>query len=207
MEALTDATYTPAEVAAVAKLFDGATTISDYSAVTGYDPTTGEGDNGTEIRAALTYRQTTGIVDTAGARHKIGPYVAIEPGNLEHLLEALYFFEGLPMGFRVQQAQMDAFNQAEQEGKTPVWDYVAGSPEVGGHDIPLVGHPDATNYAGLSWAKRLFVTPALISHQCDEIWAYGSQERINAVTGKSRELADQAQLEEYLTLAAKAVAT
>jgi hypothetical protein len=206
MEALTDATFTPEEVALVGKLFDGATTISDYSAVTGYDPTTGEGDNGTEIRAALTYRQTTGIVDTAGARHKIGPYVAIEPGNLEHLLEALYFFEGLPMGFRVQQAQMDAFNQAEQNGTTPVWDYVAGSPEVGGHDIPLVGHPDATDYAALSWAKRLIVTPALITHQTDEIWAYASQERINTTTGKSRELADQAQLEEYLHLAAKAVA-
>lgn len=207
MEALTDATYTPEEVAAVGKLFDGSTTISDYSAATGYNPETGEGDNGTEIRAALTYRQTTGIVDTAGNRHKIGPFVSIEPGNLEHLLEALYFFEASAMGFRVQQAQMDAFNQAEQEGKTPIWDYVAGSPEVGGHDVPLVGHPDATNYAAISWAKRVIVTPALISNQCDELWVCITPERISKVTGKSYELATAAQLEEYLHLvASKAVA-
>lgn len=204
MEALTDASYGSANTAAVGKLFDGATTVADYAAVTGYDPQTGEGDNGTEIRDSLLYRQKTGIVDTVGNRHKIGPFVAIEPGHLEHLLEALYFFEGLPMGFRVQQAQMDAFNRAESDGTTPTWDYVAGSPEIGGHDIPLVGHPDKTNYAGLSWAKRLIVTPALVAHQTDEIWGFVTPERISRVTGKSYEGASQAQLEEYLHLVASA---
>lgn len=204
MELLTNADQPRAQVAA---LFDGSTAISDYAAATGYDPSTGNGDNGTEIRAALSYRQKTGIVDTTGARHKIGPYVAIEPGNLEHLLEALYFFEGLPIGIELQEAQMDAFNRAEQAGQTPVWSYVKNSPVLGGHCVPEVGHPDSGDLAGLSWAKKVILTNGFLTHQCDEVWAYLTPERISKVTGKSYEGVSEAQLEEVLHITGKAIAS
>ena len=187
----------------VASLFNGFTAISDYAADTGYNPETGEHDEGTEIRAALNYRQTTGLVDVHGNRHKIGPYVSLEPGNVEHLLEALYFFEGLPIGVNLQRAQMEAFNAAEAAGATPVWDYVAGSENIGGHCIPLVGRPNTVDFAGLSWALRLFCTPLFLDKLCEEAWAYTTPERISKVTGKSYEGASLAQLEEYLHLVGK----
>lgn len=202
MVALTNAGQSPTTVAA---LFDGSTAIADYAAATGYNPTTGEGDDGTEIRAALTYRQKTGIVDKTGARHKIGPYVSIEPGNIQHLLEALYFFEGLPIGVELQEAQMDQFNAAEQRGVTPVWSYVRNSPVIGGHCVPEVGHPEAVELAGLSWAKKVILTEGFLTHQCDEVWAYLTPERISRVTGKSYEGATEAQLEEALHSIGKSI--
>lgn len=204
--ALTDASYTPEVVTEVDKLFDGSTAIKDYADATGYDPTTGANDNGTEIRAALKYRQDTGIIDTLGNRHKIGPYVSIEPGNTEHLLEAIYFFEGLPIGLEVAAAQMDQFEKGETTGTTPVWSYVKGSEIEGGHCIPMVGRPDTRHIAAITWRLKIFLTKPLITHQVDEVWAYATQERISKVTGLTRENASQEQLEEYLNLVGKAIA-
>ena len=202
--ALTDSgLYVPA---AASGLFNGATTVSDYSADTGYNPTTGEHDEGTEIRQSLKYRQQTGIVDTKGNRHKIGAYVLLDPGNAQHMLEALYFFEGIPVGQVVTEAQMAQFNEAEAAGRVPVWDYVKGSPEAGGHCTPQVGRPDAEHVASVTWRLRIFMTKAYIAHQVDEAWAYVTPERISKVTGKSYEHASPAQLEEYLHLTAKEAA-
>lgn len=201
--ALTDAGEPQGSVSA---LFNGATTISDYSACTGYNPTTGEHDEGTEIRQALLYRQKTGIVDTKGVRHKIGPFVKGEPGNLQHLLEMVYFFEALPMGMVVTQAQMDQFSEAEAAGHTPVWDYVAGSNQIGGHCIPECGRPDSSHITAITWRLRILLTPRLLEKQCDEVWGYLTPERISKVTGKSYEGATEAQLEEYVHVFATAVA-
>jgi hypothetical protein len=52
--------------------FSGATAISDYSAVTGYNPKDPNSDQGTDVREALKYRQNTGLIDAAGSRHQIG---------------------------------------------------------------------------------------------------------------------------------------
>lgn len=201
MESLTDAGQPPA---AVAKLFDTEVVVGEYAKVTGYDPQTGEGDNGTEVRERLVHMQENGILDTAGTLHKIGQFVELEPGNLQHLLEALYFFEGLPLGVQLQKAQMEAFNSAEQSGSTPVWTYVAGSEGLGGHCIPMVGRPDGEHFAALSWGRRLLLTPTFLEKQCDEAWAYVSQDRINKVTGTSYVGVNETQLEAYLRLVAKA---
>lgn len=195
MEALTNAGQGRDQVAT---LFDGSTAITDYAAATGYDPTTGSGDNGTEIRSALLYRQKTGIVNKTGVRHKIGPFVSIEPGNLQHLLEALFFFEGLPIGIELQEAQMSQFNQAEARGTTPIWSYVKNSPIIGGHCVPEVGHPASGELAGISWAKKVILTEGFLAHQCDEVWGYLTPERISRLTGKTYEGASEAQLEETL---------
>ncbi|HEV3322774.1 MAG TPA: hypothetical protein VG147_11385 [Solirubrobacteraceae bacterium] len=201
MESLTDAGQPPTQVA---KLFDTAVVVGEYAKVTGYDPATGAGDNGTEVRARLAYMQETGILDTEGNLHKIGPFVELEPGNLQHLLEALYFFEGLPLGVQLDEAQMEAFNAAEQNGSTPVWTNVAGSKELGGHCIPMVGRPDGEHFAALTWARRVLLTPTFLEKQCDEAWAYVTPDRISKVTGSDFVGVDQAQLEAYLRLVAKA---
>jgi hypothetical protein len=205
MEMLTDSDPNwPNDKNQIAELFNGATAVSDYAACTGYNPETGEGDNGTEIRQALEYRQKTGIIDAKGNRHKIGVYVALEPGNLQHLLEAIYFFEGIPIGIVLQEAQMNQFTMAEEKGKVPVWSYVPGSPDIGGHCVPLMGRPNLHAFAGVSWALRIFLESVFMEKCCEEAWAYLTPERISKVTGKTFEGASEGQLQEYAHIVGKA---
>ncbi len=203
MESLTDAGQPPA---AVAKLFDTKVVVGEYAKVTGYDPETGAGDEGTEVRARLVHMQETGILDTAGTAHKLAMFVELEPGNLQHLLEALYFFEGLPLGVQIGNAQMEAFNTATQNGSTPVWTNVGGSEELDGHCIPMVGRPDGEHFAALTWGQRVLLTPTFLEKQCDEAWAYVTLDRINKVTGTDFVGVNETQLEAYLRIVAKTAA-
>ncbi len=200
MESLTDAGQTPAQAAA---LFNTEVVVNEYAKVTNYNPATGEGDNGTEVRSRLVHMQETGILDTAGTLHKVGAFVELEPGNLQHLLEALYFFEALPLGVQIGPAAEAAFNTAEQNGTTPVWTNAAGSEKLDGHCVPMVGRPDGEHFAALSWGRRVLLTPTFMEKQCDEAWAYVTPDRINKVTGKNYDGTDPTQLEEYLQLVAK----
>jgi hypothetical protein len=199
-------------VGPTADLFDGATTVKDYSAIAkaagqpAYDPKTGQNDNGLEIRWRLEYQQKVGALDAKGNRHRIGPYWLLEPGNQQHFLESLLFGEALPIGVIVCQAQMDQFNEGERANRTIVWDYVKGSPEEGGHCIPECGRPDAQHIAAITWRRRIFLTEAFLRNQCDEVWSYATTERINKATGQSYEHATPAQIEEYLGTAAKKLA-
>lgn len=199
--ALTDSGAPPAPTAA---LFNGATTVHDYE-TTGYSSRTGAGDNGTEIRARLEFEQKTGIITTLNDRRKIGPYWLVEAGNIQHMLESLYFAEAMPIGLQLQEAQMDQFNQGEASGRQIVWDYVKGSPIDGGHCIAMCGRPDNSHIAAITWRRKIFLTQSLMSNLVDEMWAYADIERISKVTGKSYEGATSAQIEEYLHASAKAL--
>jgi len=53
--------------------------VMAYSAITGYNPTTGANDNGAVEIDVLNYWRQSGI-----AGHKIGAYVALEPANHNH---------------------------------------------------------------------------------------------------------------------------
>src|ERR1700739_3300585 len=53
--------------------------IKAYSAITGYNPSTGANDNGAVETDVLNYWRQSGI-----AKHKIGAYVAIETSNHIH---------------------------------------------------------------------------------------------------------------------------
>jgi hypothetical protein len=202
MEALTDAGENPQEVAG---LFNGKTAVEAYSQFTGYDPKTGEGDNGTEIRDALKQRQKIGIPDLLGKRHKIGLYFAVDFTNPAELLVALYYGEGLPCGVAATEENMQAFNRAEQDGQPCVWDKSEGEVD---HCIPLVGRPGAAGaatWAALTWAKRIYLTDAFVTGgNVGEVWSYLTSERISKVTGREYEGASEAVLEEYLAMAAKA---
>jgi len=150
----------------------GKESIADYSASTGYvldDPNT---DNGTDMREALKYRQSTGILDASGRRHKVGAYLAITPNNVAELVQAAYVFDAVEIGFNFQQAQDDQF-----AGGT--WDYVAGSPTVGGHAIPMFGR-NSGRFGVVSWAKHLWITTAFIENLIDEAWAIVYPDSLNA---------------------------
>lgn len=169
-------------------------TLTKQANGTAYNPVTGSGDTGLEVRSVLSYRQKTGLQDDTGARHKIGVFVAVEPTNFQDLWEALWLFEAVGIGIEFPESAMDQFNQGKP------WSVVAGAQIDGGHYIPIVGHPAASVWTVVTWGKRQLVTPAFITKYCEEAWAYISAERYSAVTGKTLEGWKDADLEQYITL-------
>ena len=159
--------------------FDPSSVLSDYSAVTGYDPRrttpTGENptDNGTNVRDGLRYRQKTGIVDAAGKRHQIGAYVAVELANTTDLLEALYLFGAVGIGLEFPPSAMDQFDRRRP------WRVVSGPsgrPD-GGHYVPLVGYRDGYLEC-VTWGRVQRMSLSFFTRYCDEAWAMLSAEML-----------------------------
>jgi hypothetical protein len=165
--------------------FTPAGVLGDYGAVTGFDPRTGANDNGTVVRDALNYRRTTGIRDANGARHKIGAYVALEPGNWAHLTAALYLFGAVGIGIQFPASAMDQFDAGKN------WSVVRGASIEGGHYIPLVGRRGVTRL--VTWGRCIGMTKAFYLKYCDEAYAILSPEMLTA--GKSLEGFDLATLQ------------
>ncbi|MGA2893776.1 MAG: hypothetical protein ABSE22_12965 [Xanthobacteraceae bacterium] len=164
--------------------------LSDYTAVTGFDPQQPQTDQGTDIQVAADYRRKTGIVDASGKRHLIAAYLALEPGNVTHLYQAAYLFGAVGIGL---QLPASAFEQNDQ-GRP--WDVVAQSPNAGGHYVPLVGR-GADGLHVVTWGALQVMTEAFLKTYCDEAIAYVSQECL--VAQKSPEGFDYAALLADLT--------
>jgi hypothetical protein len=149
--------------------FTDANVLADYAAVTGFDPAKLETDQGTDLQQAAAYRRTTGIVDAQGGRHKIAAYLALEPGNLQHLFLATYLFGAADIGLQLPSS---ALVQSEQ--RLP-WDVVADAAIDGGHYVPLVGR-QADGLHVVSWGAIQLMTEDFLAQYCDEAVAYVSQE-------------------------------
>lgn len=151
--------------------------LSDYSAVTGFDPSKPDTDQGTDMEEAAAYRRKTGVVDAAGVRHKVGAYLALEPGSVEHLYLAAYLFGAVGIGIEFPSSAMDQFDKGK------VWSVVRGAQVEGGHYIPLIakhGH-----LICVTWAKEQPMTAGFFGKYCDEAVAYCSEEMLTS--GKSPE--------------------
>lgn len=168
--------------------FDDDDVLADYSAVTGYvrgEPST---DQGTDVREALKYRRTTGLLDATGRRHRIGAFVALEPGNVEQLEQAMYLFGAAAIALNLPQSAMDQF----ESGKS--WSNVAGSSIVGGHYVPGVAVRSAAGILGriglsrmieiITWGQVQPMTMAFYERYNAQTFAVLSEEIIGA-DGKS----------------------
>ena len=178
-------------------LFNGDTVVAEYEAYCSYDRRTGEHDEGSDVREVMEWRQKKGIKDRAAKVHKIGPYLALEPKNLEHLYEACWLFECVGIGFEVPESAEIQFS----EGKP--WSVVAGAEVVGGHYVPITGRPNPAHAAFITWAKRCEMTNHFYETYNDEAWAYVSPEMFKSVTGKDYEGFNAEQLDQYLTQASR----
>jgi hypothetical protein len=169
--------------------FTGANAISDYSKVTGYVIGDDSTDQGTIVRDALKYRQNTGLVDKGKKRHKLGAYVQLEPGNTDHVKQALYILSAVGIGFQFPSSAMQQFN----DGKP--WSVVAGAQIEGGHYVPVVA-VRAGGIVVITWGQLQLMTWQFFQKYCDEAWGLLSQEFLKA--GKSPEGFDLAALQAYL---------
>ena len=159
--------------------------LSDYSAITGYDPSDPNTDNGTDMQMAASYRRKTGLLDANGKRHKVAAYLAITPGNLSEHLLAAWLFGAVGIGINFPAYAMDEFNSgipwAVEERKRQI---------EGGHYIPLVAHRGLL--CVVTWGRIQQMTPQFFHKFNDESLVYLSEEMLYG--GKSPEGFDDAQL-------------
>ena len=140
--------------------------VAAYSAITGYNPTTGAHDDGAVEVDVLNYWRQSGI-----AGHKIGAYVALEPANHSHIMDSVYIFEGCYIGLQLpKSAQAQVQNHqpwsvppggATGDGKPGSW---------GGHAVPVVAY-DARGVTVVTWGALQTMTWSFWETYCEEAYA------------------------------------
>jgi hypothetical protein len=150
--------------------------VAAYSAITGYNPTTGANDNGAVEVDVLNYWRQTGI-----AGHKIGAFVSLEPSNHNHIMDAVYIFQGCYIGI-----QLPVSAQAQVQNHQP-WSVPPGGPtgdgkpgSWGGHAVPAVAY-DARGVTVVTWGALQMMTWSFWEVYCDEAYAILSKDYL---TGK-----------------------
>lgn len=159
--------------------FATANTLSDYSS-TGFDPVTGANDNGTNVHQSMSYRRSTGVVDSSGIRHKIDAYVSIAPRDWNLMLRCVWTFGAVGIGFEVP-------GSIWNDGQT--WHTTSDKNIIGGHYVPIVGTRNpATEATCISWGHRYFMTKEFYETFNDEAWIPLSREQLRSSGFNSRHI-------------------
>jgi hypothetical protein len=164
--------------------------LADYSAISGYVPGDPSTDTGCEMHTVMDYRLKTGLIDAAGNRHKIAAYLFLDPGNIDHLLRAMWLFGAVGIGVELPDTAERQFESGQP------WTVEPGSEIVGGHYIPGMGLRDGMVPA-VTWGAIEPVTIPFIYKNCDEAIAMVTREQIDN-TGKTPEGFDWMGLREAL---------
>jgi hypothetical protein len=140
--------------------------VAAYSAITGYNPTTGANDNGAVEIDVLNYWRQTGI-----AGHKIGAYVALEPANHTHIMDSVYIFQGCYIGVQLPISAMAQVQNNQLWSVPPggtTGDGAKGS--WGGHAIPVVAY-DSRGVTCVTWGAPQSMTWSFWEAYCEEAYA------------------------------------
>jgi hypothetical protein len=162
--------------------------ISDYSAMTGYRPGNPLTDRGTDMSKAADYRRTTGLIDSAGVRHKIDAYVSMHPGDFDTIKLATYLFGAVGFGFVFPSTAKSQFIHEQP------WDVVPGAFIDGGHYVPIFDANSAGNLVCCTWGRLQAITPNFVSAYNDEALAYLSLEWLDKNTMLNPDNFDRAAL-------------
>ncbi|HET6180277.1 MAG TPA: hypothetical protein VFE61_25370 [Candidatus Sulfotelmatobacter sp.] len=147
-----------------------------YSAVTGYNPTTGANDNGAVEIDVLNYWRQSGI-----AGHKIGAYMALEPANHSHIMDSVYIFEGCYIGLQLPTSAKAQVQNHQPWSVPPGGTTGDGKPgSWGGHAVPVVAY-DARGVTVVTWGALQMMTWSFWEAYCEEAYAILSPDYI---TGK-----------------------
>jgi len=164
-----------------------ATIIAVYAAVSGYNPKTGQHDVGANEIKVLNYWRQTGI-----GGHTLRAYVALEPGNLDHVRDAVAIFGNCYIGLALP---ISAQTQA-------IWSVPPGGPSGqgspgswGGHAVPVVAY-DPAGLTVVTWGALKRMTWGFWSTYCDEAYALLSNDFLSA--GKTLAGIDLAALQQDL---------
>jgi hypothetical protein len=120
-------------------------------------------DQGMDIQTLLEYLVKTGGPDGVKAL----AFAKVDHTNAAEVDAALSIFGGVWTGIVVQQAQEQQFDAGQ------AWDWVAGSPEEGGHSVLAGGYAETGSTTGvdfITWAKETRFTPAYVRKGVEEMW-------------------------------------
>ena len=148
--------------------------VAAYSAITGYNPTTGANDNGAVEIDVLNFWRQSGI-----AGHKIGAYVALEPANHSHIMDSVYMFEGCYIGLQLPISAQDQVKNHQTWSVPPGGATGDGKPgSWGGHAVPVVAY-DSRGVTVVTWGALQTMTWSFWETYCEEAYAILSNDYLN----------------------------
>jgi hypothetical protein len=136
--------------------------LQAYHDITGFDPATGENDNGAVELDVLNYWRHNGVDG-----HALDAYVAIEPHNHEQIKDAINLFGGAYIGVALPVSAQKQETWAVPPGG-PVGPGAPGS--WGGHAIILVAY-NPRRVTCITWGQRKEMTWEFLDAYCDEAYA------------------------------------
>jgi len=145
--------------------------IAAYSSITGYNPQTGQNDNGAVELDVLKYWRKTGF-----SGHKISVFVGLEPGNHDHIKASVYIFGGcyiglaLPISAQTQNVWSVPPGSLQGPGAPGSW---------GGHAVPVVAY-DSLGLTVVTWGALKQKTWGFWDAYCDESYGLLSPDWVNA---------------------------
>jgi hypothetical protein len=173
--------------------FNDQCVLQAYAEATGFDPSTGDNDNGTDMREQMVYRQKNGIPDANGQRHVIGAYTWLDVGNWDQALQACWMMDSVAIGFQVPAYAMDQFNAGQK------WDVDPNGDDTieGGHYVPGLGVNSSGDLVIITWGREQAMSRAFYEKYCDQACAILSLEALTG--GKSVEGFSVEQLQQDLS--------
>ena len=151
--------------------------VGAYSAITGYDPATGQNDQGAVELDVLRWWQQNGL-----SGHKISAFAAINLANHAMLKAAIYLFDGAYLGVALP---------ASAKGAS-AWNFLPGTGSManpgswGGHAVNAVDYDDIGVYL-ISWGRVYLASWDFLDNYMDEAYAVLAPEAINVAAGKTAE--------------------
>jgi hypothetical protein len=154
-------------------------TLQTYSAITGYDPSDPNTDQGTDFESQLfPYWKNTGMpmIDSNGnmVYHRILGFAALDLHSIAQQRWATFTFGGSLLGIQCPQSALE---------NTGNWTYDAASPIAGGHGINRVGQGSAGGHID-SWGLLIPYTNEFATKLADEAYCVVSNLWLNQ-QGKS----------------------
>jgi hypothetical protein len=147
--------------------------IAAYSAITGYDPATGDHDDGAAILDILNYWRKAGV-----AGHKILAFATLDPSSRTEVEDSVFLFGNCYLGIQLPvSAQAQSVWAVPPGGTTGL-----GSPgSWGGHAVPVVAY-DQRGLTVVTWGALQRMTWGFLHAYCDEAYSVLSQDWINHTT-------------------------
>ncbi len=140
--------------------------VAAYSAITGYNPQTGANDNGAVEVDVLNYWRQTGI-----AGHQIQAYMALEPSNHQHVMDAVWIFGGCYIGLALPKSAQAQTSNKKIWSVPPAGTSGDGKPgSWGGHAVPVVAY-DSRSLTVVTWGALQTMTWGFWAAYCDEAYA------------------------------------
>lgn len=136
--------------------------LAAYSAITGYDPSDPNSDQGANLLDVLSYWRKTGIVG-----EKLNAYVAFESAKADHWKATIDLFGGAYIGVWLPKTVVDALDSGRVIDWTATKDPVT---QDAGHCVVAIGY-DANGLKVVTWGLVITMSWAFAARYCDEAYA------------------------------------